>query len=101
MKSYKDYDKKFIGVSDIASLVMVGFGEKEVESKMLHFGGDGSYSAYIVDGEAEIGAHYEKVATFAHWFKLYDDSGLTLSTYGSEINVYRAGEMGCIIQVIQ
>lgn len=101
MKSYKDYEKQFIGESDIASLVMVGFGENEVESKMLHFGGDYAFFAYIVDGDAEIGEHYEKVATFTHWFKLYDDTGRTKSFTGREINVYRAGEMGCIIQVIQ
>lgn len=101
MKSYKEYGKKFIGESDIASLVMVGFGTDDVETGMLHFGSDGAYDAYIVDGEAEIGAHYEKVATFKSWFRLYDDGGLTVKTYGREINVYRAGEMGCIIQAIQ
>lgn len=53
-------------------------------------------------GDTDTGAHYEQVAEFRHWLKIYDDTKLT--TYfpdADEIRVYRAGEMGCIIQLVQ
>ena len=68
---------------------------------MIHFGSDGVYSAYIVDQEAEIGEHYKKVYSFTDWLKIYDDEGLAFDVCGKEINIYRAAEMGCIIQVIK
>lgn len=50
MKSYKDFEKMYIGESDIASLTMVGFApEQGLTAQLLHFGGDNAYSAYIVD----------------------------------------------------
>lgn len=100
MKNYKDFNKQYIGFSDIASLVLVGFGENDVETQLLHFGRDGAYDAYVVDGETEIGAHYELVASFSSWTRVYDDSSLCLNLSGEKINFFRAGEMGCIIQVI-
>lgn len=101
MKTYKDFEKKYIGSSDIASLVLVGCGDNGVESQLLHFGHDDGYDAYIVDGDAEIGAHYELSASFSDWAKVYDDEGLCCSFVGAKINFFRAGEMGCIIQVIE
>ena len=101
MKNYKDYEKKLIGDSDIAALITVGCGENGLKTGMIHFGEDGNYLAYIVDQDAEIAEHYKKIDSFTHWLKIYDDWGLTLYVCGKEINVYRAGEMGCIIQVIK
>lgn len=102
MKSYKDYEKKFIGDSDIASLILAGYVEgKGLDLKELHFGQDASYSAYIVEGDdVEIGSYYSKVAEFNSWMKIYDDEGLAKSFHADRIIVYRAAEMGCIIQVI-
>lgn len=100
MKSYKDFGKEYIGSSDIASLVMVGYKEGEgVVPQMLNFGRDGSYRGYIVKGSAEIGEHYEKVCEYENWLRLYDDNGLTWRFTGERITVYRAGEMGCIFQI--
>lgn len=100
MKNYKEFDKKYIGSSDIAGVMLRGCsydgGSGLVE---LHFGGDGSYSAYVVDGETEIPTHYWHVATFAHWLWIYDDMGLTARFSARRIDVYRAGEMGCIIKL--
>lgn len=62
MKSYKDFEKEFIGDSDIATLIMLGYDSKEKDGlllKKLNFGEDGNYRAYIVEGQAEIGSHYE------------------------------------------
>lgn len=101
MKSYKDFEKEYIGSSDIASLVMVGYKEgKGVVPRMLTFGRDGSYYGYIVKGSANIGEHYEKVCEYKSWLNLYDDDGLMRKFTGERIVVYRAGEMGCIFQII-
>ncbi|MDO4564856.1 MAG: hypothetical protein Q4C04_04510 [Clostridia bacterium] len=99
MKRYDQFEKQYIGGSDIATLIMAGFVEGQGLTLLpLEFMEDGSYKAYIVRGEAEIGEHYEKVAHFDHWLKIYDDEGLTLDLNGV-IDVYRAGMRGCIIQI--
>lgn len=71
-----------------------------LKTSTLDFGEDGSYMAYVVDEDAEIGAHYKKVADFKHWLKIYDDDELTYRINAQEINIYRAGDFGCIIQTI-
>ena len=100
MKSYKEYEEKLIGGSDIAALILVGCDENGLKTSHLDFGEDGSYRAYVVDENAEIGAHYKKVANFECWLKIYDDDGLTYRVNAREINIYRAGGFGCIIQTI-
>lgn len=102
MKTYKDFKKQYIGSSDIASLILAGYKDGEgFITTPLHFGQDRSYSAYIVEGEAEIGSHYEKRAEFDTWLKIYDDEELVKTFDAKKIIVYRAAEMGCIIQVIE
>lgn len=101
MKTYKDFEKQYIGSSDITSLILAGYKEGEGFVTMpLHFGQDASYNAYIVEGEAEIGSHYEKRAEFESWMKIYDDEELVKSFKGNKIIVYRAAEMGCIVQIL-
>lgn len=102
MKTYKDFEQKYIGNSDIATLIMVGYSKDNgLITEALYFGGDDAYSAYIVTEESKIGDHYSKIATFSEWMKIYDDTGLSYRAEGKEINVYRAGMYGCIIQIIQ
>ena len=102
MKTYKDFEKVFIGCSDIATLIIVGYKEGEgVVTKPLTFGGDNLYSAYIVTEKAKIGDHYDKVETLNNWLKIYDDTELSYKVEAKEINIYRAGMYGCIIQIIQ
>jgi hypothetical protein len=102
MKNYKDFDKSFIGASDTATLILAGYQEgKGIVATTLDFGEDGIYKAYIVDDETEIGSHYTKVATFNSWLKIYDDDELTSRIKAKEINIYRAGDFGCIIQLIK
>ncbi len=103
MKTYRDFEKIYVGESDIASLILVGcYKEDELKTQVLNFGGDGTYGAYIVtDTDAEIGNHYKKVATFNHWLKIYDDNEKTYEVRAKEITIYRAGDFGCIIQIIQ
>lgn len=103
MKNYKEFEKDYnIGSSDYAALTMTGFRKNVgVISQILKFGQDDTYSAYIVYGkDVEIGKHYEKVAEFDSWLKIYDDNGLTTEYTAEKIIIYRAGEMGCIIQCI-
>lgn len=101
MKTYKNYPKNYIGSSDIASLVMAGYRKNQgLCLEALHFGGDGSYYAYIVDADAIIGDHYKKIADFNAWLKIYDDDELTACYKAESIIVYRAREHGCIIQLI-
>lgn len=98
--TYKNFDRKYIGTSDIASLILVGYSDDGLKLKELHFGQDDSYFAYVVDGDVEIGDHYHKVAEFRSWLKIYDDKELTKVFNAGEIHVYRAGEMGCIIHLV-
>jgi len=102
MKSYKDFEKRYIGDSDIAALILVGYKDNEgLVTQILNFEEDGDYRAYIVRGaDVEIGTHYKKVATFNSWLKVYDDDTKILDENAGEINVYRAGMRGCIIQLI-
>ena len=103
MKTYKDFEQIYIGASDIAALILVGcYKEEGLKTQVLNFGEDSNYKAYIVtDAEAVIGNHYEKVTSFNHWLKIYDDDGKTYEVRAKEINIYRAGNFGCIIQIIQ
>ena len=48
MKSYKEYDREFIGDSDIAALTFVGTTKNGLKANILDFGSDGRYNAYIV-----------------------------------------------------
>lgn len=100
MKNYKNYEKKYIGSSDYATLILVGGGDEDLSLKELTFREDNDYLAYVVDENAEIGFHYKKIASFTHWLKIYDDTGLVKKFDADKIVVYRACDMGCIIQLI-
>lgn len=101
MKTYKDFEKQYIGSSDIASLILVGCAENGLQLTKLPFGEDGTYWAYIVDeNDVEIGAHYKEETTFRSWLKIYDDSEKTYEVSAKEIRIYRAGDFGCIIHLI-
>ena len=103
MKNYKDFEKEYIGSSDVANLILAGYKKGEgFTCQKLNFIRDGSYNAYIVEGkDVEIGEHYNKVAEFESWTKIYDDEELVKTFIADEIIVYRAAEMGCIIQLIK
>lgn len=101
MKTYKNCEVVMLGSSDISSLIMVGCDDEGLKVRPLHFGSDGTYSAYVVEEGVEIGSHYKKVETFKHWLKIYDDEEKTFRINAKEINVYRAGDFGCIIQVVK
>ena len=103
MRNYKDFEETYIGSSDVATLIMVGCrGDEGLVTEPLRFGGDGSYYAYMVEGEdVQIGEHYRLVATFNHWLKIYDDEERMYFESAKEFRIYRAGDYGVILQVIR
>lgn len=96
---YHNFQKEYIGGSDYCTLIMVGPSQRKFLVQPLKFGEDGTYMAYIVNEEAEIGSYYTRVATFKHWLKIYDDDSLVKSFNANKIVVYRSGKFGCIIQL--
>ena len=114
MKNYKDFTAVTLGASDIASLT-VRCGANVFD---LHFGGDGSYTAYFAPERCKIDAHFERVAHFeithpedprdwngnSPWLWIFDDTQRVFEyedPKATEINIYRAGEMGCVIEFCQ
>lgn len=96
MKYYKDFNKVWLGASDIAALT-VRSCEKVFS---LEFGEDNLYQAYECFGDVEIGSHYRKVFEGCRWLKIYDDMTLTYDKYFGEydhVDIYRSGSFGCII----
>lgn len=101
LRSYKEYESISLGGSDIAALTFTGYTEENgLVAKILDFGSDGSYKAYLVDEYAEIGSHYELELEFDSWVNVYDDTDLVETFKADYIKVYRAGDFGCIIQLI-
>ena len=100
-ETYKEYAKAELGFSDVASLILRTMDANGgLKAAILGFGGDGCYSAYIVDSTAKIGEHYDLVFQGRVWLDVYDDTSLVAKFRGDAIRVYRAGAFGCIIQVI-
>lgn len=94
----------YLGGSDIAQLTMLGcIPDQGAVPMALHFGGDGAYTAWLVDSEELVPEHYKLVAQFHIWLKIYDDDRLVFDCDvrvpdGSvPIKVYRAGDFGCLI----
>lgn len=54
MRSYKSYESSYIGDSNIAALILAGISDGGLQSKVLDFGEDGRYSAYIVDEDQKL-----------------------------------------------
>ena len=96
MKNYKEFNKVWLGESDIAALTVRSCGN--VYS--LGFSEDGSYDAYECFGDVEIGNHYTKIFEGHKWLKIFDDNRLAYDKYFAEyeyVDIYRAGNFGCII----
>ena len=102
MKSYKECEKMHIGSSDKALLFMRGYDQDGIAiSEPMAFGEDGSYSAYIIkESDIKIGNHYICIASFYKNIQIFDDDGLAFSADAEKINIYSAGNFGCIIQFI-
>ena len=93
---YKEYPKMFIGDSEQGSLTV----RYAYSAKALHFDTSGVCEAYVVDENAEIGEHYKLGHSGRYWVRIYDDTSLSFSAAADSILIYRAGERGCVIQLI-
>ena len=86
-----------IGASDVATLII----RTGAKVELLHFGEDNSYHAwYIDDPSVEIPSRYNLITTTKHWLKIYDDVEMTFHEFG-DFEIYRAGELGCIIRKVK
>ena len=89
-------NKISLGSSDMSSLLLRAGSQIE----LLNFGIDDCYSAWYVDeSDVEIPSHYSLITSTTKWLKIYDDSSLVFDERG-DFEIYRAGEMGCIIRKI-
>lgn len=100
-KTYKSNLPEFIGASDIASLTV----RAGICASVLDFGEDGSYSAYIVENAAAVIPDYYACVfeAVAYDLKIYDDNMLSFSKRFDNlknIKIYRAGDFGCVIQIL-
>lgn len=99
--SYKDFSKIYLGESNIASVVMVGCQPQGgAKAELLRFGEGGSYTAYFVTKDIPITEHYEKVFEFRSRLAIYDDKNYIGVVKAEKIEVYRAGEFGCVIKAV-
>lgn len=99
--SYKLCNKEYIGSSDRAMLTLTGFDSDNKEFLYeLAFGEDNTYNAYIAYENTDIGEHYKRVVEFFSYMEISDDDGFVTEYKADKICVYRAGEMGCVIQLI-
>lgn len=117
ISGYKNY-KLDLGISDIAQLTMLGCkSEQGAIPAALKFRGDGAYHAWLVFDKKLIPEHYDLVeryefecefhhmdgttstASLNAWVKIFDDTTLQAEVVGKRIEVYRAGDFGCLIYV--
>lgn len=102
MRDYKENDA-FIGSSDIGAVICVGYQKDSgLTAQILNFCDDGRYTAHITENfkPDEIPEHYQKRLSFNGWLRIYDDDGIAYQTKGQQIDIYRAGERGCLINVV-
>lgn len=100
MKNYKDFEKMYIGRSDSAYLTVAEYGiVDDITWHELKFGEDGDYSAYICWGDLDIGEHYKKVLELHKRITIVDDDIARFDAEAENIDIYRAGDFGCVIHL--
>lgn len=108
-RTYKEYPKQHLGSSDIANIT-VRYADDEIENHNyihyfnLHFGGDGDYYAYLIDNDyCKIPQHYELVFDKkVYLVDFIDDREVTYHiSKQCNLKIWRAGNFGCIIQIVQ
>ena len=100
------YKKEFtsLGSSDIAALTITGIKDGKLTAEILEYYIDANYNAYIVtDKEVEIPDYYDLVSTWNTWIRIYDDETLVFHfhKHDSKIEIYRAGDCGTIIRILE
>lgn len=98
--TYKDFNKIYIGGSDSAALICRSkWGDIDL-CGLLKFGEDGDYSAYFVNEKASLGDHYKHQLTYYGYVDITGDDGYGVHIEAYVINIYTAGNFGCIIEAI-
>lgn len=97
---YKENTIYFFGSSDIAALIVYGKQGKEFKAHVLEMGKDGNYKAYKITEEYAIPDHYKLDIEFDDIAIFYDDEGIFSKISAEKIKIYRAGQMGLLIQTI-
>lgn len=117
----EDYKKEsvYLGISDVASLTVVGCTTDGLRAEILKMGGDGEYHAYIVrNWDGLLPSHYTTAMKFRcfqqfynadgsrgdalsveTWVKIFDDSGKMTEFRAKEISIFRAGDYGILIHL--
>lgn len=106
VEDMEDYKKEttVLGASEIAALVLVGMRDGKLCTEILNFGTDGRYTAYIVRNKnTSIPSHYDLISMWDTWLRIYDDEQLMFHhhKYKCKIEIYRAGEFGTIIRILE
>ena len=103
MKYYKDYPLIYLGMSDMASLVLVYFDnvDYETQSRILPMGSDGSYRGRVVYNDVEIAAHFTKQFSInGSWVKIFDDDSLCwIGRKDAIYEFYTAGDRTLLINI--
>lgn len=87
--SYKDCPKIFMGLTDIASLLMRPCDGTPAE---IPCGYDGDHFGYLIETEGvELPPYYVKVFSCHNWLKVYDDIRCVAEFWGDIIDVFLAG----------
>lgn len=93
-----------LGSSQYVNSVVARFFESEQPNEPrvqeIVFDYDDDYEAYIITDAIEVPEDYELVAAGKTFVKIYDDEGLTVEINCPHIEIYRAGEEGCLIRLI-
>lgn len=97
---YKSYFTH-LGASDIAALTLIGPANGRLTSHVLNMGLDEHYRAWIVDETIQVPSHYNFECEFKSYMWVFDDDEKTQEFQSEKIKVYRAGEMGILIQLIK
>lgn len=93
---YKECHKDILGMTDIARIITLT--EDEVDE--VHLSIDGLIKPYMANEYTDIPNHYSLVKEFKNEVTFLDDDVKILKIKADEINIYRCGDTGMIIESI-
>lgn len=102
--SDKQIDRVNCGVSAYDSVIMAGMdkdGKLTCAPLRRELISRDPFRAIVKTGGDAIPDGYQLTATFYRFLKIYDDNGLARKFWGREINVYRIGKAGIIVQILE
>jgi hypothetical protein len=89
-----------IGSSQYGCIILLGVKEPfGLRAELLKFTSIQNYTAYILE-DIEPPKFYHLFSSFEKWLSVYDENALTRTYKSDKINVFRAGDVGVIIQLV-